>query len=41
MQIEIQIEILFQKISQIQIQIHQQKVFENSFQIQILFIVKD
>ena len=37
MQIQIQIEILYQKISQIQIQIHKKKVFENTFQIQILF----
>ena len=37
MQIQIQIEILFQKISQIEIKIHQKKVFENTFQIQILF----
>ncbi len=37
MQIQIQIEILYQKISQIEIQIHKKKVFENTFQIQILF----
>ena len=36
MQIQIEIEILFQKIGQIQIQIHQKKVFENTIQIQIL-----
>ena len=35
LQIQIQIEILYQKISQIEIQIHKKKAFENTFQIYI------
>ena len=35
-EIQIQIEILFQKIFKIQMEIHPKKVFENAFQIQIL-----